>query len=193
MAAILRKLALGAALTLAVTAQAAPIKYLINESSGNASVSGYIETDGVIGQVAGSDILDWSLLLNDGSSSDPLNPLGKLTLNAANSTHGSHLPGYYFYATATQLQFNFSGNFGGVLFQTPHTGSNGPFVAFDSAIGGEGWGYSSLNWWVGGAKFIELDKTGTTPIAVAVPEPSSWALLVGGLGVLAWSTRRRNA
>ena len=194
MAAILRTVALGLALGAATAAQAAaPITYLIHETQGDASVTGYIKTDGVLGQVGAADILDWSFLLSDGSNTDPLSPLGKFTLNAGNSTHLSQQPDYYFYATATELQFNFSGTGSGVLFQTPGTGSNNIFLAYDAASGGSGWGYSSVNWWVGGYVAPAVAHSGTTPIAVAVPEPSSWAMLGAGLGLLGWAARRRRA
>lgn len=192
MAALLRTLALGAALSTAVAAQAAsPITYLVNETSGNASVTGFIQTDGVLGQIASADILDWSLLLNDGSSTDPLNPLGKFTLNPGNSAHQSQQPNYYFFATPSQLQFNFSGTGSGVAFQTPVVGSNNFFVAFDSASGGSGWGSSSVSWWVGGIPIVS-PQAGTTPIAVAVPEPATYAMLIAGLGLLAFAARRRS-
>jgi hypothetical protein len=31
----------------------------------------------------------------------------------------------------------------------------------------------------------------TPPVTVPVPEPETWALMLGGLGVVAWLARRR--
>jgi hypothetical protein len=58
------------------------------------------------------------------------------------------------------------------------TGGTGVEVVYYSSAGG---GYSERNLRVG---FGSLTVT-------PVPEPSTWALMLGGLGVLAWSQRRR--
>jgi hypothetical protein len=70
-------------------AHASPIVYTVSTSDfvlgmqilgiNGGTVSGTIETDGTIGTLASSDILSWSLLLNDGAGQT-------FTLNPGNST-----------------------------------------------------------------------------------------------------------
>src|ERR1039458_10347298 len=48
-------------------AQAGPITYNLNDSfGGGASAVGTITTDGAVGVLAASDVLNWNIVLNDG-------------------------------------------------------------------------------------------------------------------------------
>jgi len=98
---------------------ASAITYKVNESvKGNANVPSYtqtgtivgtIKTDGKIGVLAASDILDWKLTLSDAGKTVTLT--GPLSgNNSAVNFSGSDLS-----ATATQLLFNFKGADGGLL------------------------------------------------------------------------------
>jgi hypothetical protein len=100
---------------------ASPITYDVDHTVGLGSVSGFIETNGTIGVLNGGEVLDWNLLLNDGSSTFDLTG----PLSGSNSVLG--LTGSDFSATATGLLFDFSGSDNGhVLFQSPalFTGSD---------------------------------------------------------------------
>jgi hypothetical protein len=90
-------LALGAA----SLSMAGPIDYYVSETVGSNSVYGYIETDGTLGVLSGSNILGWNLTYSNGT-----NTSGGLLFPFT----GSDLS-----ATANQLSFNFSGGDGGVF------------------------------------------------------------------------------
>ncbi len=92
----------------AFSASAASTTYYVNLTIGVGSVTGDIVTDGKIGVLAQADILDWNLVLNDGSASFTL--LGPLS--GSNSSI-LQFPASDFSATATHLLFDFSGTDGG--------------------------------------------------------------------------------
>src|ERR1035437_266606 len=82
-----------------VALRASGITYTVDEAVGIGSVIGTITTDGTIGTLATTNVLDWNLLLNDG--------LGTATLNIGNS--GLSGDSTDLSATPTLLQFNFNG------------------------------------------------------------------------------------
>jgi hypothetical protein len=169
----------------AAPAQAGGITYLFNQVADQAKVTGFITTDGTLGDIGAANIVDWELRLDDGSSSDPLSSIGKFTLIPS----GSQVAGFSaFTATPTALLFNFDGT-GGALFQAPTIGANDNYLGFDSVVGGSGGTYSAIDWHVAGA-LIVIHYSGTTPVALSVPEPSSYAMLLGGLALLAWKRRK---
>jgi hypothetical protein len=96
----------------ALSASAANTTYYVNLTIGVGSVTGDIVTDGKIGVLAQADILDWNLVLNDGSATfDLLGPL-----SGSNSSI-LQFAASDFSATATQLLFDFNGtDAGGVTF-----------------------------------------------------------------------------
>ena len=159
----------------------ADITYDVDQTVGIGSVKGFIETDGTTGVLGASNILNWNLLLNDGTNAiDLLGPLSGS--NSALGVAGSDLS-----ATATQVLFNFSGSDDGwALFQAPvlSTGSNFWCSGImPNGIGGKTTGCSdepageTLNVKPDSNEFTAL--SGTQVIASTVPEPSYSLLLLG--------------
>jgi hypothetical protein len=95
---------LSMALGAASLSMGASINYYVSETTGSNSVSGYIETDGTLGVLSGSNILGWNLTYSNGTSTWDI-PAGILF-----PFTGSDLS-----ATANQLLFNFSGSDGGIF------------------------------------------------------------------------------
>ena len=99
----------GAAAMLASSGVGATV-YTVNETIGAGSVTGFIETDGTIGAVDVSEIVDWSLQLNnDGVIVDLFGPD-----SGDNSVFG--LIGAVFQASATELTYQISGGVAGFQF-----------------------------------------------------------------------------
>jgi hypothetical protein len=94
----------------------------INLSPNSGSITGTIETDGTLGTLGLANVLEYSLILDDG--------IDMFLINPANSTlyiGGSHGPSQLS-ATATELLFNFSGTTSNVLFQAFPGGESWEFA-----------------------------------------------------------------
>ncbi|MCW6506693.1 hypothetical protein [Lichenifustis flavocetrariae] len=90
------------------TSSAAPITYNINQTIGSGSVVGSIGTDGTLGSLGASNVVDWTLTLTSGMASYVLT-----SSNSAVVGSGADLM-----ATSSQLLFDYSGTDGGyLLFQ----------------------------------------------------------------------------
>ena len=171
----------------ALSAIGGPIIYNVNNTVGGGSISGTIETDGTIGTLGFGNILDWNLLLNDGS--------GTFTNEGPLSGNNSQLDfiGTNLTATATQLLFNFSGPAGAVMFQNPAIGSGVNYWCMQVTISecvsggfiGEGVRVSTTLQTRG---FEGNQVIGT---AGSVPEPASLGLIGLGVAVLLTARLRR--
>ena len=102
----------GAILSAATLASATPITYNVNRVIGAGSVTGFIETDGVMGVLSAADFVDWNLLLYDGTS------MYDLTGPLSGNNSVVFVQGADTEAFNTYLLFNFSGIDNGIfLFQ----------------------------------------------------------------------------
>jgi hypothetical protein len=109
---------------------AAPVTYNVNLTIGLGSVTGFIETDGMIGTLAETDIVNYNLLLTD---ANPQNTLGPTDLNCSFFCN-SVVSGSDLSATPTELQFNFSGtDLGGFAIEQPTLNFSVQFSALSGA------------------------------------------------------------
>jgi hypothetical protein len=160
---------------------ASPITYSVNQTVGAGSVTGFIETDGTIGTLSAGNILNWNLVLNDGSAPafDLLGPL-----SGSNSVVG--IAGSDLSATATELSFNFGGIDGGyALFQSPALFTGSDFWCSVSADTSSSFcpppAGEAINVSPDSNRFTSVSGTAVIATASSVPEPSY--LPIVGLGI----------
>jgi len=191
-------------LTLGVAslANATNITYTVDQTIGAGSLTGDIVTDGTIGTLVQSDVIDWNLLLNDGTNTFDLTG----PLSGGNSLFSDNAPGDLS-ATATQLTFDFSGavaTLGTELYfmTTPSTqiasGNLQSQVCF-GVVGNSGLcsgdeelivlGGANEVTPLSGAQVIASVSTGS-PGSPSVPEPSSLAMAFAALLVMGFRMRK---
>ncbi|HXN47188.1 MAG TPA: PEP-CTERM sorting domain-containing protein [Bryobacteraceae bacterium] len=160
--------------------------YNINNAVGAGSIWGTIQTDGTIGTLSTANILDWNLLLNNGSSTFDL--LGPLSGNNSQlDAFGNDLS-----ATPTELLFDFTdlSVSGFYLFQNPTIGSGMNYFCMETYSGctGSPAGESLLISAGGSNQYTAM--SGIVVIASTVPEPATLGLL--GFGAVILIARRKN-
>jgi hypothetical protein len=161
----------------------ASVVYDISENIGQATITGTITTDGNTGAIVASDILSWNLLLDSSS--------GSSTLTSSNSFLEQSSPA--FVATPTNLSYNF--NSGWFIF---FSNNRVAFWCLEGANGGcngdPGTSNIAINENSSRVNFVSSPLTGTVllgTIAPAVPEPSTWAMMILGFCGLGFMAYRR--
>jgi hypothetical protein len=182
-AAVAVTLALIPALLGAAAAQAGAIVYHVDQTIGDGSVVGTIQTDGAFGVLGASDITSWNLNLNGVGASLNLTPLNSHVLD----------DGVDVTATATDLFFNFSGADGArLLFQTG--GEDGEQYYCDAAAAADcfqGATVAPITIFDPSAQHVPEEGNQIIGVAGGVPEPATWAMFVAGVAALGAALRRR--
>ena len=192
-----------AAFALAAATAADATTYLGTRTVGAGSVNLSITTDGTLGVVRASNILDWTIVLNGVSASATLNgPLSGNNSSVSLRDYTQVNNPTALTATATNLSFDY-GNYppgffltaAWLLFDTP--GSDANFCMEQSTCSGNNGGHDSYNLYFIREYYTSPILTGVQVIGSvkggAVPEPASWALMILGFGLAgsALRTRRR--
>jgi hypothetical protein len=160
----------------AVCATSLAITYNVNQVIGAGGVTGFIQTDGTIGALADANILDWDLLLDDGSGT--FNLLGPLSGNNSQVD----INGFSYTATATDIFFNFSSfNFAYVLYQNPAPASGFNYYCLQDAVGACSLDPSAESVGLVYPNDQAAGHIGIVSVASVIPEPS--AILLLGLGL----------
>jgi hypothetical protein len=188
-------LATAVAIMFAASNAAAAITYLANRAVGTGFVNLSITTDGTIGVLAAGNIVGWSIETNDGIFSIDL--IGPGDAQNSLTVFGSALT-----ATTTNLYFDFGTNYD--IFGNNNAPrsyvefSRTSFMPFEL----RSFGWQNGNYAVsappseyifelsGGVPYTEY--SGNRIVAsTAIPEPATWALMIGGFGLAGAALRRR--
>jgi len=170
-------------LAAAALCNADTITYNVNQPIGAGGVTGDIITNGTIGNLFTTSIVDWNLLLNDGITTFDLTG----PLSGGNSALEPHWGPGDLTATATQLSFNFSDTSGiNFFYFTAITGGTDAAMCFQSGnpvgscLAGSSFAGSGEELSIGNlannTQFTSISGTQVIGTA-AVPEPSTLILL----------------
>jgi len=180
-----------AALLAGTTSAANALTYNVDGTIGGGSVFGSITTNGKIGTLAASDITGWTLLVTGNGGAN-------VTLDNLNS--GVFLGGSAVTADASNIYFDFTKNNAApsyLLFQKSFgsgndytCASNADFNATPCYYGASAVPGSYAN----ASASYSIPQGGNLIVAstAAVPEPATWAMMIGGLAIVGATMRRRS-
>ena len=170
----------------AVVCSASPITYNVNRVIGAGSVTGFIETDGSTGVLTATNIVDWSLTLNDGTNT--------FSLFGPSSGNNSvvYSQGADVSASATQLLFNFSGTDNGLFLFQAGLFSGMHYYCAATQLGACYAGETVVPTSVF-TLYQNASRSGDVVIGSAVPEPGTLLLVGSGLLGAVGTLRRKRA
>jgi PEP-CTERM motif len=175
----IKSIALFAGLISFVPMPASATTYFVNDSSGTMSVTGSFTTDGTTGQLGTSNIVGWNLTITGSFPS--------IVLSSTDPSGFSFDDGPATTATSTAVTFNYSGD---IASDFSFRNLNNQFIE---------WSWSGVigTFSIDNNVIIENSfRTGDPIIATvaAVPEPSTWAMMIlGFMGVGFMAYRRKNS
>jgi hypothetical protein len=161
----------------------ADIVYNVNQPIGSGGATGFIITDGTIGTLTLSNIVDWNLTLNDGMNVADLIPSNSSVFFG---NHDNGVGNVDVTATSVDLMFNYSAPDGGFL---SFGGASGElcYTSWSNCWGPTAVGVYSVG---GDGRSVYVGESQNQVIATAVPEPSSF-LLLSGLGIAMTGMQRK--
>lgn len=177
---------------LPMSAHASSFVYNLDVALSGGTVTGTITTDANSGVIATTDIVDYSLMLNDGAHT--LSLLGPLSGNNSQVLIG----GSAVTATAAALSYDFAANPAYFVIQSPRVGALTNFFCLNDpvascSIGGN----SNVAAKIGADPIFQgapIDGVGVFATAAGpspIPEPSTMALVGTGVLGLVGAVRRR--
>jgi hypothetical protein len=174
---------LGASILGSSAATAVPIIYTVNQTIGGGSVIGTITTNGTIGIIDQSDFVSWDLDLNG------LDATHHITNgNSVVVVSGSNVS-----ATSTEVSFSFSGPAGFLLFQDGlFSGTQYWCNASTGADCFQGKSVVPESFNSPSAEFASATGDQVIGTVAAVPEPSTWAMMILGFAGVGFIAYRRS-
>jgi hypothetical protein len=170
----------------------ASVVYQVNFGNSAASAVGTITTDGATGVLGYLDITAFDLTLTQGSKTAEIASTTPHVGEVLDEVGGGNLT-----ATSTGLYFNFAGANSGFFYLTDHLSTVHSYFCLNAAGGLCDGHPSSVSIAVdvngtGGTSVAETGNFQFATVAPAVPEPSTWAMMILGFaGIGAMTYRRR--